>query len=474
MPSCTICRFQVVDDSATVCPNCGAPLPHRDEAVDRIEQASPFSGSGTDTASPDSAPRPSVMPSASGGDDDSLEICDPGEFLGAAKSSDETTDPSENREADKNDLIGQSAPGMDTGGETASAENPAPNPPKPAGIQKLSDEQINNIRSSMMHEESESEFATPEDASLLLHNLRKTGEAQPGPSLERQNDIPPPPPESAPESVSETQQTYIPEPPQPPEPKPDLPRPVKTTPIRNVAYFHKNFIQLTGTVHPVAGEEIRIDDRAYVLRPKRIKPQYAITAFAILAAIFLFIIGKQFISPTVPGTGSVVGLILDDSGRPLSDGLQLRIPEIGKTVVSNAAGFFRFDGIATGTYVIEFTLPDGRVGTENVSVAADELTTVSMSTADATVRSVAEVSSSPTRQHSSRSAASESPTAPAMNRNRETVESGSTASAQKEYSDLKFRANVDNARLIVNGQALGNGNMTYRKLMPGTHSPLLV
>lgn len=471
MPSCTICRFQVADDSATVCPNCGAPIPRREEAADRIEQASPFSapGANTDSSTPNTVP--SASPPAAPGDDDSLEICDPGELLGAEKDSDGAGDSSEQGEPNKNAPTGEGTPSSETNGKPGSPKDAADAPPKPAGIQKLSEEQVNNIRSSMMrHEtESDSEFATPEDASYLLHNLRRTGEAPPP---EPQDDAPPPPPPDTPEEVPETPEVRDVETVTPPESKPEVPQGIKTTPIRNIAYFHKNFIQLTGNVHPVAGNELRIDERAYVLRPKKIKPKYLITAFAILAAIFLFFIGKQFISPTVPGSGSVVGLILDDNGRPFADGMKFRIPEIGKTAVSDAAGFFRFDGVATGTYVIEFTLPDGRVGSENISVAADELTTVSMSTADAVMKSVADVSSASTARHNERGAASKSPAA--RDRSRETARSNGATTARTEYSDLTLRANVNDARLIVNGETLGKGNTTYRKLMPGTHTATVV
>jgi tetratricopeptide (TPR) repeat protein len=257
------------------------------------------------------------------------------------------------------------------------------------------------------------------------------------------------------------------------ETKPDIPRTVKTTPIRNIAYFHKNFIQLTGNIHPVAGQEMRIDDRAYVLRPKRIKSQYTIAAFGILAAIFLFIIGKQFISPTVPGNGSVVGLILDDSGRPMDKGIKIKIPEIGKSAVSDAAGFFRFDGVATGTYIIEFTLPDGRVGTENVSVAGDQLTTVSLSAADAVAKRAARDDSRSNTRYSARETGSKSQRSQTARGNDQASRTTESKSAPV-YADLRVKANVDGAKLIVNGETLGRGNITYRKLMPGTHSATVV
>lgn len=415
--------------------------------------------------------RPSPTTPATTNDEDSLEICDPGEFLGAGKSTFDTPTEPGTVASDMGNVMGGNAPTRNTDDETGAATGEESASAKPPAIQKLSDEQVNDIRSSMMRHESDSEFATPEDASFILHNLKRSGD---GPELERQPEAPAPPPVAASPDVPDTTETAAPAVDPPPESKPDMPRPVKTTPIRNIAYFHKNFIQLTGNIHPIAGEELRIDERAYVLRPKRIKTKYTITAIAMLAAVFLFIIGKQFVSPTVPGSGSVVGLILDDSGRPLAEGIKLRIPEIGKSAVSNAAGFFRFDGVETGTYIIEYSLPDGRVGSENVSVATDELTTVSMTTADAVIKSVADVSSTDTPRRNERVTGNGSRTSAPVNTVMETASTNDAVSSPKELADLKLKANVDNASLIVNGETLGRGNMTYRKLMPGTHSVTIV
>lgn len=478
MPSCTICRFEVADESVAVCPNCGAPIQHTDNSADRIEQASPFSRPKTGTDQSTSGTGPFEATGTPQGDEDSLEICDPGEFIGAEQNPDPPDDAVDEDKTDRNVVNDQTAPPPPTDAESKNSDDEETELPISKPIQKLSDEQINSIRSSMMGEESdsESEYATPEDASLLLHNLRKSGVS---PEPEQKEDVPQEPPPVTPndEPVASAPPPSTPEPDDQPEPKPET-KPgvtpiVRTTPIRNIAYFHKNFIQLTGNIRPVAGAELRIDNRTYVLRQKRIKPKYAITAVAVLAAIFLFIIGKQFISPTVPGNGTVVGVILDNHGRPLVKGIKFKIPEIGKTAVSDGAGFFHFDDVATGTYIIEYTLPDGRVGTGNVSVAANEVSTITMSTADAVVKSAAKADPRSATQYSLRDAGNRSQPASATADERPR-QSADTRSTDDEYSDLRLAANVNGAKLIVNGETLGRGNTTYRKLMPGTHSATVI
>jgi tetratricopeptide (TPR) repeat protein len=235
--------------------------------------------------------------------------------------------------------------------------------------------------------------------------------------------------------------------------------------MRKVAYFHKNFIQLTGSVYPVSGEELVIDDRHYLLKPKIIKPQYAIAVFSALVVILMFVIGGQLISPTLPGNGSVIGIILDEDGQPLLSGAEISLPESGKKIISDAIGFFRFDNVATGVYVIQYTLPDGRIGTENISVADDEITLLSLAT-DNAVEQYSSLSAS--SQSNPRTPGTTTRKMPPVPKEKKEQASRKTKPA-KEYSALRLQANIDGAKLIVNGQVLGAGNLTYKKLAPGKH-----
>ncbi len=454
MASCKICRFQVVDDSVSTCPNCGAPLAAEETDDSHIDQVSPGLRNPADPG------RQSTLSRASALDDDTLEICDPGDLL-AADGDGETPDAGDEETPHEPTPM----PDVDTNeiedDETPASEN-AP------GIQKLSDEQVDNIRSSMLR--SGSDYVTPHDASSILHNLTKSNE---GPDLERRDAELRPKFEAA--SSKEGAQSEAGDTAQPQfvEPATTMSQPVKSAPSRNIAYFHKNFVQLTGNVYPNNGEELVIEDRHYILRPKRFKPQYTIGAFAVLAAILLFIVGKQFISPTMPGSGTVVGVILDDSGRPLADGATLTLPEAGKSTTSDGIGFFRFDGVPTGTYAIKYRLPDGRIGSEHISVTPDDLTVMSLSTANAGKEKAVSSVRQSRQSQSSRRKSSETSRSRSNDRAATTAENATRdagTEAKREYSALRLKTNVDDARLIVDGEILGRGDLTYKKLLPGTHS----
>lgn len=451
MPFCTICRFQIVDTSTSVCPNCGAPLEKpKPGDEDAVEQAAP-SGLRAQQSNP-----------VEGAPDDTLEICDPGDLLCADS---EPESPPVNRE-----IIGRTTPPS----PTSPTEDPRSEVDKAEGdsdtkghqIKKLSEEQVNNIRSTML--EGESEYIAPQDASSIIHDLSYKSE---GPNLQRResqaSSSDPPAPHAPPPDWDTPAASSG-------KPAPDLQlmEPPKTAPGRRIAYFHKNFIQLTGTVHPTTGEEMIIEDRHYLLKPKKIKQQYAIAMFAVIVALLLFIIGKQFISPTLPGSGTIVGVILDDKGRPLISGAEIALPEAGKKTTSDAIGFFRFDNVSTGVYVIRYTLPDGRVGTENISVAGNEITTLSLGTGAAKKTTSAAASSRRSRS-SGRSA-----NPPETGSDGTPAPGRQTAEAQTQpdtkYSALKLQANVDNAKLVVDGEALGVGNLTYKKLLPGKHTAKVV
>jgi len=385
--------------------------------------------------------------------DDDLQICDPGDYLCSEQMEGEKEDDLDSRRQ-SSPISTDSDSAADESGEKAETTKGGG-----SSIAKLSDEQVDNIRSNLLN--GDSEYVSAQDASSIIHDLSHYSE---GPTLQRREkekprevvdeaaDLPPGPAASSPEaSPSDT----------------DLPTP-KTAPMRKVAYFHKNFIQLTGAIRPTAGEEMVIDDRHYILKQKKIKPQYTIAMFAVVVVLLLFAIGKQFVSPTLPGNGSIIGVILDDTGRPLTDGAKIALPESGKKTTSNPIGFFRFDNVPTGVYVVSYTLPNGKVGNESISVAKDEITLLSLSS-DKAENPVASRSSNDRRQSStnSRRGAQANNMPPIPDEKKQG--SNQSTSSQKAYSEIQLEANVDGAKLIINGEVLGSGNMTYKKLAPGDH-----
>jgi len=443
LSSCHICRYQIVDNNASVCPNCGAPIESKnfDTNDDTPEEAS-LNDTPSDYAGDTTPP---VLPGHTGDDEDSIEICSPGEFIGAA-SSDEPDPVADDEVTAIPEANGQqSPPDQDASQELSDTGE----------LTKLSAEQAEKIRSSLVNNTDEDIMVTPEDASSMLHKMAKI---TPESTSENREDFPQAeetPPIAAPAQNPQA----IPE---------DLPETQKSPAIRHIAYFHKSFIQLTGSYLPATGDEFVVNDRHYVLKPKKFKPQYSIAAFSIIIILLLFMIGKQFISPTLPGEGSIIGILLDEDGQPFLVGAEIALPEAGKKTETDALGFFRFNDVATGSYIIRYTLPDGQIGTGNISVVNDEITTLTLDiTDDAQMASSNENSNyaQPPRQQTAK------PSPPATPKKSSNSDNGgSVKSSKKEYSALKLSANITDAKLTVNNEVLGVGNLTYKKLGPGKHS----
>jgi len=455
LPLCTICKFQVIDISLSVCPNCGAPLQAAENADDPAEDTSPeICNSSSKETADDGASKQASLRTPDNPEDD-LEICDPGELLYAAETE---VSPSPGEIAAKPPDPTRSPVSNDeikTG--TANSEVV---PESRNEIRKLSPEQVDSIRSNMLNGNSDSEYVSAEDASSFFHDLSR---AKTRPDLDRQDPVPPDVNEervSVPSPVAPVRLTE--------EVSQSRPMTVaKSAPARRVAYFHKNFIQLTGSVYPHTGDELIIDDRHYILKPKRIKKQYTIGAFALLLAIVFFFIGKQFISPTLPGSGSIIGVVVDESGQPIYTGVEVALPEAGKRVVSDPTGFFRFDNVPTGVYAIRSKRPEGIIAADNISVAANEITTLVLGENARESRNAIPYGSTeeqPSGATDSRSPQSQT-SSPTGKSSQET-----TAKTGTEYASLKLKANVENAKVSIDGEILGSGNMTFKKLRPGSRT----
>ncbi|MDD4050845.1 MAG: PEGA domain-containing protein [candidate division Zixibacteria bacterium] len=437
MSICQVCKYQVPDNSSNFCPNCGATIkpqrPEDDEESipevrlpDEPAMSSPAESYGGD------------MPHA----EDDLEICHPGEIVGSAEG---------------------------TGGGQKTGESSVPPPGAEsdngaAQLHKLSAEEAEKIRSSFYAEREDDDEISAADASALLRKMSRPAPEETAPQAVPETPVAdstqriPVTPESNEAPIG--QETQTPE---------EAEKFIQSPPVRHPAYFRKNFIQLTGAYQPVTGDELVIGDRHYLLRPKKIKPQYVIAGFSVITLVAIVIIAAQFLSPTLPGVGNVVGVVLDEEGRPLKTGAQISLPEAGQRASADGFGFFRFERVPTGTYVIRCQLPNGTLKTDNVSVVNDQVTTISLVLRQNSSESYSiafpggDQGSIPPRTEpaGSTSQPSSSTTAPATS---------SGASTGKSSASLKLNANLEDAKLTIDGETLGVGNLVYKKLAAGSHT----
>lgn len=456
MSPCSVCRYQVIDGTADICPNCGAPLKSEPKNTAYEEP---------ETATPD-RPAMNIPPAdqtvingrATAQDaDDALELCDPGEFLGGASEA-ETTSPEDRTP------IGKTTPPLPPGASLGSNDGPeqASSETSKRNLQKLSSEQISVIRSNLL---STDDYVSPDRAGSIMNNLSK-----PTPDPDRN---------AHPETTTDSQEPESSSSPTTPRQKKTAafqsqgtsPASVISSPspaVRRVAYFHKNFIQLTGHSYPATGDDLVVGDHHYLLRPKKLKTKYVIGAFCIVLAAMLFVVGKQFISPTLPGTGGIIGVVLDQDGRPYISGAQISLAETGKKATSDAIGFFRFDKVPTGVYMVKYTLPDGSAGTENVSVVSDLISTITLGKNWTQASTVA----APETERTRNVATQEDIVSQNHEEARQTTALTVTPKDEKPLSTkegaaIKLQANIDDAKVVVNGQVLGMGNLAYKNIKPG-------
>ncbi|MEE9442891.1 MAG: tetratricopeptide repeat protein [candidate division Zixibacteria bacterium] len=415
MPYCEICKYQAVDKSIKMCPNCGAPY---DKKVGSpVEEDDKFS-SHIDLGA-DEEDLMAINQDFEANEDDSIELCDPGDLLVTR----DQAKPESHEGSEDNNKTG-----------------------------RLTDEEVKNIRSNLFKENDD--YVLPTSAGSIINNLSNDSkenaqETAPITDLQRnidnENKI----------KINKTEST---------------PKPVirQSSPVRKTAYFHRNFIQLTGNYSPSTGEELILSNQHYLLRPKKIKSQYAIAAFATVLVVLLIIIGSQFISPTTPGHGSIIGIILEDNNQPFIGGAEISLPNEGKKVISDAQGFFRFDKIPTGVYTIQYKLSDGSLISEEISIAAGEISTLILGGKGAFAN--LEVASQSKYSYSKTSQSTQSNKSQKQSNSSPTGKSTEINKAENKYSSLRLQANVENARLKMNGQVLGLGNLTYKKLRVGKHT----
>jgi tetratricopeptide (TPR) repeat protein len=233
---------------------------------------------------------------------------------------------------------------------------------------------------------------------------------------------------------------------------------------RGIALYKNNSIQLVGNPFIHEGDEIIVSDKAYVLKPKPPNNKLTIGIFAAVVAVILIGIGSLFIGSGVSDEGAIVGIILDKSGKPYLEETIVSIPSLKKKTRTNAQGFFRFDLIPTGTYKITYDLGNGYSGEGNITVSGGQTSLMSFGDLNRTVHS--ETKREKPKQQISQTVRESRPRESKPAAKKESAPPTTTAKRGK----IKLDANVENARLVLEGQILGAGNMVYSEIRPGTRN----
>ena len=449
MKICPSCKAQNIFEGAQFCKDCGAPL--NEMATPVVHRQEPESDNNPDF----------VVTEAVGAGDP--------QFVGIESSRDKSRNPEDDLEIKttanllddeacgaghlpdqrpKSVPIGESAPPVPTISEYNEADT-----------QKKGAAQL----SSNGNEKPEIKKLSKEELADITRNLYGTNESAPGrpeSSTKRNNGFETgrEPVAMAASALAAADQNGI-----RPIEDPALAAGIqKTHKVRGVAYFRKNFIQVMGNPYLHIGDELVINEKRYLLKPKKISRNMAIGFFAAILAILLFLVGSQFISPTVSGDGEIVGLILNQDGRPYLEGARVTVPSLNKSTSTNAQGFFRFEMVPTGTYNLVYDLGGNYTGRGNITVTAGQTTLMTFSDFALKVN--------PPTGRSETGAAGITETIPDRpNENNRETQSETRSRTQSGYATIELMANIADARLTVDDKVMGAGNNTYTRIKTGHH-----
>ncbi|MBN2226624.1 MAG: carboxypeptidase regulatory-like domain-containing protein [candidate division Zixibacteria bacterium] len=469
MKICPNCKAENEFDGAQFCHNCGAPLSNVEETANSVDpqpQAeddkldfvvteagdnSPSMTTSETTSENENPPTPPETVSKLRNQDDDLEITSNANLL----DNDILQEQSASHHEDYASQIGDSAPHLasesspesiqSASDPTHSQENESEQ--QDDGFRKLSQNEVVNIRKQLYGSQ---DYSTPKDKQD-----KKPAAIPQSPTPQSAETT-----KSQPNNITPIQDPA------------ELPPVEKAPRIRGVAYYKNNFIQVAGSPHLHSGDEIVINGRPYLLRPKKLSKKVAIGAFAAVLVVVLTIIGVQFISPTVSGEGIIIGMILDEYGQPYLEGARVTLPDLNKTVMTNPQGFFRIDQVPTGTYEIVYDLNGVYFGTGNITVTEGQTTLMSFNDLEPVVAEKKSPVADDNRKSSAdadkkAASAKSSSSSSASNAKKGVSSSSDDKSSSSEFAKLKLVANVPDAKIEIDNQTIGAGNNTYNRLPAG-------
>lgn len=507
MNKCPNCQAELTNLNSRTCIYCGVEIPQKDEEDD-LQISKPVD---QDEYIHD---QNITLP-----DDDDLGLESTAQIMeNEALTSNQPTMkiPTSNQDYTP---IGESAPHQPLPKED---DNTDEAPQESNDIKKLSDDEIKEIEKNLYRSDSYINYKEKSDLIEKLQTVenkpfdnapitppKKAENIEPNPEVPIQEAQPVQKTHQAP--VSQPKQEVHPPQMSQPEEKPQPVRevqavqnsePVKeVTPVmindqisskpkiakkhQGIAYFYKNFIQLLTPQKLHADDVIIIKDREFVLKPKKISTGFKIGALSGALVIILAIIGSFMIGNSSLGEGQVIGIVLDQFDRPYIEGATIKFTELGKTTKSNPQGFFIFNDIPTGTHEIEYIV-DGKIVSKDYTTIADHensILTLRPSEDDLAVQiepkkntTVVKKTSPPVHKEVAKNIQQQktSPPQQTVEKPKEEPTSYSatkTEPAQKSgYGKVTLAANVDGAKLKVDGSVIGAGNLTYSRIKSGEHT----
>lgn len=470
MKNCPNCDAQNTDVNAKFCCSCGFPLDGEQVSGQEVTDSQDLDFVVTETKS--------VDPEFVGGnrdfsaDSDDIEPETPSSLMEEEALRRSEQPPPE--AADRPEIsapIGDSHPHLppepdceqlegiqDT--SAAAEDKQSDNPPSETGsLKRLSDEELKSIEKDFY---STSDYLSENEKSELIGKIDGLRPAQKAPVGQSAKPIP----------------VAVPAP-----GMDDLPGPKMAERSKGIAFFYKNYVEVVGGGELHDGDDIFVNGRYHMLRPKSFNPRLIAGSAAAVFAVILLFVGSLFIGDSGTGKGEVVGMLLTKQGVPSTAKATIRFPDADVKVKSNSQGFFKSGKLPVGPQKVEWIVDGKVISTDFAAVSENQLATLTMIPAKVVASNI-----EPKRE--TRKSAQSQTTTAVTNQDRPEVaqkpptrksETAQKPVASKPTSKTKssksstpakltLAANVEGARLMLDGQVKGAGNLTYSKLKPGTHT----
>ncbi len=328
-------------------------------------------------------------------------------------------------------------------------------------IKKLSEEEIKEIESNLYNK---NDYINDREKSALMEKISSVNPSDPEPFSN--SPIQPPTKEDnnpEPKIVKDNLEN-------------NLPKPQISKKGQGLAFFYKNYIKIEGSqkLHPE--DEMIINNRNYVLKPKNLNKNIAVYSFVAILLLSVSVVGSFLAGNSGVGDGQVFGLILDENDNPYLSGATIIFDDLNERSQSDANGLFTFSDIPAGSHKIAYKIGGEIIGTDYITIADNNFSFITLKPmeeiVEIPVKQTVQIAKAPIEKKKQEVVTPKKVTPPKkiIAKKKTTSKKKSSAKAKSGYGKLVLNANVDGAKIKVDGSVLGAGNLTYSKIKSGKHS----
>ncbi len=262
----------------------------------------------------------------------------------------------------------------------------------------------------------------------------------------------------------------------------NLPSPVKAKKGQGLAYFYNSYIQIQGSQKLHSDDILTIENRDYILKPKNFSNKIALYSAAALLVLCVSVIGSFLIGNSGVGNGQVFGVILDENNNPYINGATVLFTELGEKSESDAQGLFTFSHIPAGSHKIEYLIDGQIIGSDYITIADNNNSSITLKPTEqivekATPISQLQLASADKKTVQEQTVQKKEPVKSTQKSSKKktvakkaTTKKSTSNKSTTGYGKLALNANVDGAKIKVDGSVLGAGNITYSRIKSGKHT----